>query len=133
MMIQRLAEKSIELRRCEFCGKYFHPFSARTVYCDRKNPETGKTCKEQAAKIKYEEKIAADEGRALYQRRTKTYSMRVARSPGVYKKSDYLIWKNKASDALEAYIGGGLSYDQLDATLTLPEKKGQVPTNGTES
>lgn len=131
LMIQRLAERNIELRRCEFCGKYFHPFSVRTVYCDRKNPETGKTCKEQAAKIKYEEKIAADEGRTLYQRRTKTYSMRVARSPAVYKKSDYLIWKNKASDALEAYTAGKLSYEQLDVILALPERKGQVTANET--
>lgn len=131
LMIQRLAEQNIGLRKCECCGKYFHPFSVRTVYCDRADPETGKTCKEQAAKIKYGEKIAADEGRTLYQRRTKTYSMRVTRSPAVYKKSDYLIWKNKASDALEAYTAGKLSYEQLDVILALPERKGQVTANET--
>lgn len=93
LMAQRLAECNIELRKCEFCGKYFRPFSVRTVYCDRIDLNTGKTCKEQAAKIKYEEKIAADKGRILYQRRTKAYSMRVSRSPAVYKKADYLRWK----------------------------------------
>ena len=55
--------------------------------------------------------------------------MRVARSPAVYKKSDYLIWKNKASDALEAYTAGKLSYEQLDVILALPERKGQVTAN----
>ena len=57
--------------------------------------------------------------------------MRVARSPAVYKKSDYLIWKNKASDALEAYTAGKLSYEQLDVILALPERKGQVTANET--
>lgn len=52
-----------------------------TVYCDRFDSNAGKTCKEQAAKIRYEEKSAADEGRTLYQRHAKAYSMRVTRSP----------------------------------------------------
>lgn len=122
LMAQRLAECNIELRKCEFCGRYFRPFSVRTVYCDRLDPNAGKTCKEQAAKIKYEEKIAADGGRILYQRRTKAYSMRVSRSPAVYKKADYLRWKSAAADALEAYTAGKLSYEQLDSILTLPKR-----------
>lgn len=54
LMIQRLAECSITLRKREFYGRYFRPFSVRTVYCDRLDPNTGKTCKGQAAKILYE-------------------------------------------------------------------------------
>lgn len=57
-------------------------------------------------------KIAADEGRTLYQRCTKAYSMRVARSPTVYKKADYLRWKSAAADALELYTTGKLSYQE---------------------
>lgn len=125
LMIQRLADCNIELRKCEFCGKYFRPFSVRTLYCDRLDPKTGKTCKEQAAKIKYEEKIAADAGRILYQRRTKAYSMRVARSPAVYRKADYLRWKTRAAEALEDYTVGKLTYEQLDHILTLPARKGE--------
>lgn len=123
LIVQRMAERNLALRQCSHCGRYFHPFSVRSIYCDRIDPQTGKTCKEQASKLKYEEKIAADVGRTLFQRRSKTYSMRVSRSPAIYKKSDYLVWKNKAAEALETYISGQITCDDLDLRLTLPDKK----------
>lgn len=123
LIVQRMAERNIALRRCENCGRIFHPFSVRSIYCDCTDPLTGKTCKEQAAKLKYVEKIASDDGRALFQRRSKTYSMRVSRYPDVYKKSEYLVWRDKASKALDDYISEKITYEDLDIRLTLPDRK----------
>jgi len=121
--IEQMAEKNIQLRKCAYCGKYFQPFSSRTLYCDRVQDDSGKTCKELAAKEKYEKKIAADEGRSLYRRRNRTYAMRVSRAPQIYKKKDYNTWKVAACEALEQYERGELTIEQLDAVLALPEKK----------
>lgn len=49
----------------------------------------------------------------LFQRRIKTYFMRVFHSPAIYKKSDYLVWKNKVAEAFEAYISDKINYDDL--------------------
>lgn len=121
--IEQMAEMNITLRKCANCGMYFQPFSSRTLYCDRIQHDSGKTCKELAAKEKYEKKIAADEGRSLYRRRNRTYAMRVSRAPKVYLKKDYNTWKVAACDALEQYERGELSLEQLDAVLALPDKK----------
>lgn len=121
--IEQMAEMNSTLRKCGKCGKYFQPFSSRTLYCDRVQADSGKTCKELAAKEKYEKKIAADEGRSLYRRRNRTYAMRVSRAPKTYLKKDYNTWKVAACDALEQYERGELTLEQLDAALALPEKK----------
>lgn len=122
-VVQRMAERNVALRRCDNCGRIFHPFSVRSIYCDHTDSLTGKSCKEQAAKLKYVEKIATNDGRVLFQRRSKTYSMRVSRYPDVYKKSEYLAWRNTASIALEEYISGKITYEDLDIRLTLPDRK----------
>ena len=121
--IEQMAEKNIQLRKCAHCGGYFQPFSSRTLYCDRVQAGFGKTCKELAAKEKYQKKIAADEGRSLYRRRNRTYAMRVSRAPKVYLKKDFNTWKVAACEALEQYERGELSLEQLDAALILPDKK----------
>ena len=121
--IQEMVFQNVFLKKCAYCGRYFLPFSKKTVYCDHIHADSGKTCKELASKEQYEKKIAADEGRSLYRRRNRTYAMRVARAPQIYKKKDYNSWKVAAGDALEQYERGELSLEQLDAALALPKKK----------
>ena len=79
--------------------------------------------KELAAKEKYEKKIAANEGLSLYQRRNKTYAMRVSRSPAVYKDTEYQAWKAEAEIAVQRYVNGDLSLEALDIILELPKRK----------
>ena len=54
--LEEIAQQNVRLKKCAYCGRYFHPFSSRTVYCDRLVGETEKSCKELAAKEKYERK-----------------------------------------------------------------------------
>lgn len=94
--LEEMAQQNVKLKKCTNCGGYFRPYSSPTVYCDRLVGETGKSCKELAAKEKYEKKIAADEGLSLYQRRNKAYAMRVSRAPEIYKDAEYQVWKANA-------------------------------------
>lgn len=121
--LEEMAAQNIPVKKCAYCGSYFIPFSSRTVYCDRMVGKTGKTCKELAAKEKYEKKIAADEGLSLYQRRNKTYAMRVSRSPAIYKDTEYQAWKAEAEAAVQRYINGDLSLDALELVLELPKRR----------
>jgi hypothetical protein len=119
--LEKMAEAGICIRKCDYCGKYFVPFSNRTLYCDRMVGETGKTCKELAAREKYENKIAADEGRALFNRRSKAYAMRVHRDPERFSEEEYRSWKDYAEVTLKAYAQGKVSLDVLQMVLELPE------------
>ncbi|WP_455582553.1 DUF6076 domain-containing protein [Dysosmobacter sp.] len=121
--LEEMAQQNIRLRRCERCHKYFRPFSAKSLYCDRLVGNTGKTCQELAAKEKYEKKVAADEGLTLYRRRNKTYAMRVSRAPDVYRDADYQAWKAAAEVALQQYTDGEITLEMLDVMIELPEKK----------
>ncbi len=121
--LQEMAAQNNKLKKCAYCGGYFQPFSIRTVYCDRLMGESGKTCKELAAKEKYEKKITADEGLSLYQRRNKAYAMRVSRTPEVYQDAGYQSWKAAAEAALKRYVDGEITLDALDAATKLPRKK----------
>ena len=121
--LEEMAAQNIPVKKCAYCGGYFIPFSSKTVYCDRTVGETRKTCKELAAKEKYEKKIASDEGLSLYQRRNKTYAMRVSRSPAVYKDTEYQAWKTEAEAAVQRYINGDLSLEALEFVLELPKRR----------
>ena len=72
------------MKKCEYCHRYFIPFSSKALYCDRSVGDTGKSCKELAVKEKHEKKIAADDGLKLIRQRIKTYDMRVRRTPAIY-------------------------------------------------
>ena len=36
-----MVEQGIELKKCEYCHRYFIPFSSKALYCDRSVGDTG--------------------------------------------------------------------------------------------
>ena len=120
-----MVEQGIELKKCEYCHRYFIPFSSKALYCDRSVGDTGKSCKELAVKEKHEKKIAADNGLKLIRQRIKTYDMRVRRTPAVYTDAAFQAWKTQAEDARNRYVNGELTYEELAALTQLPKKKGE--------
>ena len=120
-----MVEQEIELKKCEYCHRYFIPFSSKALYCDRSVGDTGKSCKELAVKEKHEKKIAADNGLKLIRQRIKTYDMRVRRTPAVYTDAAFQAWKTQAEDARNRYVNGELTYEELAALTQLPKKKGE--------
>lgn len=120
---EQMVENDVYLKRCEYCGLLFHPYSRKAIYCDRPIDNTGKTCKIVAAREKHEKKTAANDGLLLYRKQDKAYSMRVRRAPNVYKDADYQKWKIRAKAALDMYIDGNLTFTALVAYLELPPIK----------
>lgn len=120
-----MVEQGIELKKCEYCHRYFIPFSSKALYCDRSVGDTGKSCKELAVKEKHEKKIAADDGLKLIRQRIKTYDMRVRRTPAIYTDAAFQAWKAQAEDARNRYVNGELTYEELDALTQFPKKKGE--------
>lgn len=119
--LEQMAEEGITVRRCACCGGWFVPYSSRAIYCDRLVGESGRSCKELAAREKYEKKIADDEGRALFQRRSKAYAMRVRRDPERFSLEEYQAWRDYGEMAVKAYNEGKLTLELLRLVLQLPE------------
>jgi len=119
--LEQMAEEKLSIRRCAYCGGYFVPYSSRALYCDRIVGESGKTCKDLAARAKYEQKIADDAPRALFQRRNKAYAMRVRRDPVRFDEASYQAWRAYGEMALRSYEQGKLSMELLSLVLELPE------------
>lgn len=118
-----MVDQNVHVQKCEYCHRYFLPYSAKARYCDRVADRTGKTCKDLAAKEKHEKKIAADEGLNLIRQRIKTYDMRVRRAPTVYTDEEFQKWKAHAEEVRDLYIDGKLTFNQLEALSELPPRK----------
>lgn len=118
-----MVDQNVHVQKCEYCHRYFLPYSAKARYCDRVADRTGKTCKDLAAKEKHEKKIAADEGLNLIRQRIKTYDMRVRRAPTVYTDEEFQKWKAHAEEVRDLYIDGKLTFNQLEALSELPSRK----------
>lgn len=119
--IQQMAEQNVILRKCANCGGLFIPYSGKTIYCDRRIPGLDKTCKEYAAKEKYQKKIASDEALSLFRRRSKTFSMRVLRSGNPDLEGQYALWKRHAEESLSRYQAGELSFSAYNSAISLPK------------
>lgn len=50
--IEKFEKRNTYIIKCANCGRYFVPTRSNSVYCDRKAPDSNKTCAEIGAKIK---------------------------------------------------------------------------------
>lgn len=105
--------------KCEYCGRYFLPFSSVSLYCDRvvENSE-GKTCKEVAPTEKYFNKRNADAARKLYSRLRNTYHMRCERAPKHYPHEEYYAWMDNAKGLLKEVDAGNLSVEEFEQRVS---------------
>lgn len=121
--VLEMAEQNVSIQKCEYCHRYFLPYSSKARYCDHISNKKGKTCKELAAKEKHEKKIAADKGLKLIRQQIKAYDMRVRRAPTVYTDEEFQKWKAHAEQVRDLYVDGKLTYNQLKALTELPPRK----------
>lgn len=121
--VLEMAEQNVMIQKCEYCHRYFLPYSSKARYCNHISSKKGKTCKELAAKEKHEKKIAADKGLKLIRQQIKAYDMRVRRAPTVYTDEEFQKWKAHAEQARDLYVDGKLTYNQLKALTELPPRK----------
>lgn len=122
MEFEYMVTENFGVRRCENCGKYFLPFSVVSRFCDRIGPD-GKSCKEHAIRVRYNEKLQANACRAAYVKNNNAYQMRVRRDPTSYPQKDYLLWKEAAREALEKAAAGQLTEEACMEAVALPERR----------
>ncbi|OQB25793.1 MAG: hypothetical protein BWY11_00170 [Firmicutes bacterium ADurb.Bin182] len=117
---RHMCMNELAVRKCEYCGRYFLPFSSASLYCDRvvENSE-GKTCKEVAPTEKYFNKRNADAARKLYSRLRNTYHMRCERAPQVYPHEEYYAWMDNAKGLLKEVDAGSLSVEEFEQRVVL--------------
>ncbi len=110
----------LAVRKCEYCGCYFLPFSSASLYCDRgvENAE-GKTCKEVAPTEKYFNKRNADAARKFYSRLRNTYHMRCERARKQYPHKDYYAWMDSAKGLLKEEGAGNVSVEEFERKIFL--------------
>ena len=100
--IKMIKDKSIIIKKCANCGKYFIPSNrSDEIYCDNVF-RSGKTCKQ----VGYEEKEKKDPFKSLYTKARKTQHARIHRNienkPN-YKEAHYIPWRTAAEKARDYY------------------------------
>ncbi len=119
-----MVDRNVHVQKCEYCHRYFLPYSAKARYCDRVADRTGKTCKDLAAKEKHEKKIAADEGLNLIRPADqKPMTCAFAARRLSTRTKNFQKWKAHAEEVRDLYIDGKLTFNQLEALSELPPRK----------
>lgn len=77
-------EKTVEIKRCENCGKYFVPEGRKdAIYCYNTSPQNkDKTCREVGSQVARANKEKNDIVTKVYRKRYSAYKMKVRRHPG---------------------------------------------------
>ena len=112
----KMLEENIRFRKCKRCGRYFiMKGNYNTNFCDRIDPETGKTCKELGAIDNFKKKIADNAAIPLYQKYYKRYAARV--KVRQIKEADFKRWKNEAVFRRDECCEGRISLEEYEEWL----------------
>ena len=100
--IKMIKDKSITIKKCANCGKYFIPSNrSDEIYCDNVF-RSGKTCKQ----VGYEEKEKKDPFKVLYTKARKTQHARIRyniENKPHYKEDHYIPWRMAAEKARDHF------------------------------
>jgi len=116
-----MAINNISVKKCEFCGRYFLPFSKNSLYCDRISDGFYKTCKQVAPNLKRNEKISKDKAAQLYNKFNNRYCGR--RRRGDRRMTDKLLtdWRTYAKNLKKQYNAGKISIDDFIWLIDMTE------------
>ena len=120
----KMLEENIRFRKCKRCGRYFiMKGNYNTNFCDRVDPETGKTCKELGAIDNFKKKMADNAAIPLYQKYYKRYAARVKVKQ--IKEKDFKKWKYEAVSKRDDCCEGKISVEEYEAWLeqSFPNRK----------
>lgn len=122
-------------RCCNLCGRYFVPFSPKSIYCHHPNPQhEGKECRKIGAILMHQDKIKNFPMYEKYSKASKTYTKwkcenRRGQPIEIEReiKSKYSAWSETARKSLVDYAEGRLSQETLEEALTLPSIQERSP------
>ena len=116
--------KSVRLRKCKRCGKYFiMKGNYDTNYCDRVAEGETRNCQELAAQENYKRKMADNAAIPLYQKYYKRYAARV--KVRQIKETDFKKWKYQAMTKRDECSDGKITLSEFEEWLesSFPNRK----------
>ena len=116
--------KSVRLRKCKRCGKYFiMKGNYDTNYCDRVAEGETRNCQELAAQENYKKKMADNAAIPLYQKYYKRYAARV--KVRQIKETDFKKWKYQAMTKRDECSDGKITLSEFEEWLeaSFPNRK----------
>jgi len=116
--------KSVRLRKCKRCGKYFiMKGNYDTNYCDRVEEGETRNCQELAAQENYKKKMADNASIPLYQKYYKRYAARV--KVRQIKETDFKKWKYQAMTKRDECSDGKITLSEFEEWLesSFPNRK----------
>ena len=116
--------KSVRLRKCKRCGKYFiMKGNYDTNYCDRVAEGESRNCQELAAQENYKKKMADNAAIPLYQKYYKRYAARV--KVRQIKETDFKKWKYQAMTKRDECSDGKITLSEFEEWLesSFPNRK----------
>ncbi len=116
--------KSVRLRKCKRCGRYFiMKGNYDTNYCDRVAEGETRNCQELAAQENYKKKMADNAAIPLYQKYYKRYAARVRVRQ--IKEPDFKKWKYQAMTKRDECTDGKITLSEFEEWLetSFPNRK----------
>ena len=116
--------KSVRLRKCKRCGKYFiMKGNYDTNYCDRVAEGETRNCQELAAQENYKKNMADNAAIPLYQKYYKRYAARV--KVRQIKETDFKKWKYQAMTKRDECSDGKITLSEFEEWLesSFPNRK----------
>ena len=122
-----LAANNLALRRCNYCDRYFIPYSVTSCYCDRPiEDRPAKTCKDIGAASKHQQDVNQDAAKALYKKvnnRVQTWAGRHEAQYPNARRTNYKRWQFEVKDLLEKVETGEIDYDAFAGTIDRSPKE----------
>ena len=128
MELNLLEKMHLEMRPCALCGKYFAPYSMRSIFCYRPNPKYNeKKCSVVGSLLIHRSKIKDSPLETLYKRRQKAYAKWVADHKNLSEQKikdeiddNFTKWKKSARNKLIAWRNDAITDDEFVASIALP-------------
>lgn len=115
-------------RRCALCGRYFVPFSPKSIFCHNPNPEyDGKECRKIGPILKHQDKLHDAPMYAKYLKNCKAYTKwmsdnmkNISGEATTQINDSHNLWMNRARAALADHAEGKITKQELEKALALP-------------
>lgn len=119
MLKQFTLFKSLPIRKCKNCGRYFMAQNRKDeLYCNNLFEDTGKTCKQLGAMSTYIQRLEENPVLALYKNMVKRKHMRAKRNAdNIELVQNFEIWKEKAKIEFERYKNNEITDKEFEKWL----------------
>lgn len=118
MSIYEIAFRSVSIKLCKNCGRYFMPINRQAeVYCDLPQLDgSKKTCRELGARLTYSKNINNVEGLLLYRRTYQRRLMELSRKADATQeeKDSFNIWKKSAQAKIKEFKSEKITEKELN-------------------